>query len=247
MDFEDKNYIIIGGSSGIGYAAAFKLAEHGAKIIIVSNDEKMLTNSVKSLPGEGHLGFFYDFEDTKNIEDIFTFCESKNIILDGMVHSAGISPLCLICDNTPELMEKVFNINVFSLIELVKYFQLSKYSVEASKIVSVASITSKGAGYRQTLYGSSKAAMLSAIKLMSKELLNRNIHINAVSPGVSDTPMLDNLKMNSANLEEKVKESQPLGIIPSQSVADIIILLLSASADYITGTEIIYDGGAMLK
>ena len=153
----------------------------------------------------------------------------------------------MIADNSVKLMESVFNVNVFSFLELVKYFQREKYSQTGSKIVAISSITSRGSGYRQTLYGASKAALTSSIKLMARELLNRNIHINSISPGVCDTNMIESLKLQSNNLEDKVKQSQPLGIIPPDEVSDAILFLLSNTADYITGTELLYDGGALLK
>lgn len=242
-----NSYLITGASSGIGHATAKLLAKNGSKLILVSSNMQKLTKAIKDLDGDGHIAIEYDLKDLDNIGRIFDIIIEKNIKLSGLVHCAGVSPLCLIKDNTPKMMREVFSINVFSLIELVRYFQREEISVEGAKIVSVASITAHGAGYRQTLYGSSKAAMLSAMKLMAKELLNRNIKINCISPGVVDTPMLDDLRLNSANLDEKIKGTQPLGIIPPEKVADVINYLLGSATDYLTGMEWFYDGGAMLK
>ena len=89
--------------------------------------------------------------------------------------------------------------------------------------------------------------MLSAMKLMAKELLNRNIKINCVSPGVVDTPMLNSLRSESENLEIKIRANQPLGIIPAEKVADVINYLLGPATDFLTGMEWFYDSGAMLK
>lgn len=246
-EYYNKNYLITGGASGIGMSVASRLTEEGARVILVSSNKKKLESSIWKLEGSNNLYYQYDLSDTKNIEHIFSFLHLNNIVLDGMIHCAGISPLCLIADNSPELMEKVFNINVLSFFELVKYFQREENSKQGSKIVAVSSITARGAGYRQTLYGASKAALSSAIKLMAKELLNRDIHINAVSPGVCDTDMLYELKQKSDNLNEKVKQSQPLGIIPPKEVSDVILFLLSEAGNYITGTDMVYDGGALLK
>ncbi|QNM06855.1 SDR family NAD(P)-dependent oxidoreductase [Qiania dongpingensis] len=247
MTCKDKNYLIIGGSSGIGYAVAEAITQSGGNVIIVSKNMDKLTSAVKKLKNGNNLCYSYDLNDIENIKDIFEFCSSKHIMLDGMIYCAGISPLCLIKENSAELMRKVFNINYFSFVEAVKYFQIEAYSKEKSKIVAISSITSKGAGYRQVLYGSSKAAISSSIKLMAKELLNRGICINAVSPGVVETDMLTELRRESMNLDDKIKQNQPLGIIPAAKVAKIILFLLSDTADYITGTELLYDAGAKLK
>lgn len=241
-----KIYLITGGSSGIGLEVAKRLSQEEAKVILLSSSEKKLVEARKTLSGFGHMIYEYNLEDIKNIPNIFEWLKGMGIKLDGLIHCAGIAPLCLLKDNTPDMMEKVFGINVFSFIELVKNFQKAEISNDGSKIVAVGSITRQLSGYRQTLYGASKNAIVSIVKLMAPELLNRNITINCVSPGVTDTPMLIKLKENSSNLEEKIKKSQPLGIIPVENIAETILFLLSANADYITGKEWIYDGGALL-
>jgi short-chain dehydrogenase/reductase SDR len=245
--YEGKTYLITGASSGIGNETAKLLASSGARVILVSSNAEKLRKAIDELQGDKHIAIRYDLSDLENIGSIFEDIINKGIKLSGLVHCAGVSPLCLIKDNSPKLMEKVFSVNVFSLIELVKYFQREDVSINGAKIVSVASITAHGAGYRQTLYGSSKAAMISAMKLMAKELLNRNIKINCVSPGVVDTPMLDALRLESENLDTKIRATQPLGIIPAEKVADVICYLLGPISDFLTGMEWYYDGGAMLK
>lgn len=247
MMYKGKTYLITGASSGIGNETAKLLASSGARVILVSSNAEKLRKAIDELQGDKHIAIRYDLSDLENIGSIFEDIINKGIKLSGLVHCAGVSPLCLIKDNSPKLMEKVFSVNVFSLIELVKYFQREDVSINGAKIVSVASITAHGAGYRQTLYGSSKAAMISAMKLMAKELLNRNIKINCVSPGVVDTPMLDALRLESENLDTKIRATQPLGIIPAEKVADVICYLLGPISDFLTGMEWYYDGGAMLK
>lgn len=244
---KNKNYLILGGTSGIGYSIAQKLVELGHRVVIIGKKEDKLINAINRLNTKNSLGYSYDLENINEIYKIFEFCKQEEIILDGMIYCAGISPLCLIKDNKPDLMEKVFDINVFSFLEAVKYFQDKKYSKDGSKIIAISSITAKGAGYRQTLYGASKAALVAAVKLMAKELLNRNIYINAISPGVTNTEMFEELQKNSKNLKEKIESVQPLGIISPEQISEFVIFLLSESVECLTGGEIIVDGGAMLK
>lgn len=164
-----------------------------------------------------------------------------------MVYCAGISPLCLLKDNTPELAEQVFNINFFSFIECCRYFYMEQNSTAGSKIVAITSTAAHTSGYRQTLYGASKSAMIASVKLMAKELLNRNIKINCISPGFTDTGMLNELRKKSENIDEKIRCKQPLGIISPDKIAETVELLLSQFSDGITGTELIYDGGSLLN
>lgn len=244
----DKKYVLItGGSSGIGFATAVQLAEQNINVILVSSNQNKLEQAVRKLTGEGHFFICNDLGNLTGIGAIFEELQKRNIKLDGFVHSAGCSPLCLLKDNTPEQMEQVFKLNVFSFIELVKFFQLENHSKQGSRIVAVSSITAHGAGYRQTLYGASKAALISAVKLMARELLNRDIRVNCVSPGVTDTPMLDQLRQNSSDLDTKIKANQCFGAIPSRDIALRICDLLGTGSDYLTGSEVVLDGGASLK
>lgn len=246
MDRNPKTYLITGGSSGIGLAAAKRLAEKGNHLILVASNQEKLSAALASLAGTGHRSICCDLSCSAYVQDIYQTLTSWGVRLDGMVYSAGISPLCLLKDNSSELMQKVFEVNVFSFIELVKFFQLPELSREGARIVAVTSITARGAGYRQTLYGSSKAAMISAAKLMARELLNRDIRINCISPGVTDTPMLDELRKSSPGLDEKIKANQPLGAIPAETIAETIDHLLNSASNYLTGMEWVLDGGAAL-
>lgn len=242
-----KKYIIIGGTSGIGLAVAEALAAQEAELILVGRDHNKLQQVIAQLPGAQHKGIVCDMENLSDIPHIFATIREDHTQLDGMVFCAGISPLCLIRDNSVQLMEKVFRTNLFSFIELVREFQQDSISKDGARIVAISSITARGAGYRQTLYGASKAALISAVKLMAKELMNRNIRINCVSPGVTETPMLEELRKNSADLDAKVRASQMLGIIPAEQIAAAVVNLLGTGSDFMTGSEVVLDGGAHLK
>ena len=245
--FSNKNYLIFGGSSGIGLMVGRDLVRNGARVFLIGSDERKLCSIEESFPKSQCATLPADLSKPGTIEGVFSWLSDMRIVLDGMVYSAGISPLCLVADNSQDLMEKVFQVNVFSYIEAVKNFQMPSASKEYSRVVAIASITAKESGYRQTLYGSSKAALIAATKLMAKELYNRKIRINCISPGVTDTPMLDELRKQSDNLDEKIKEKQMLGVIPPKAISEAVLFMLSTGSEYMSGTEWVLDGGAFLK
>lgn len=242
-----KSYLIFGASSGIGLETARMIAQRGGQTIIVSSSADKLEAALESLPGIGHLSYVCDLGDTQHVPEVFDFVRAQRVMLDGMVYSAGISPLQLIQDNDWRLAERVYRINVLSFIDCVRCFYSEDVSREGSRIVAVGSVAAKASGYRQTIYGSSKAALVSAVKLMAKELLNRNIRVNCVSPASTDTAMLAGLYSNPETMEESISRIQQLGIIPVEEVARIIIELLTSFANHLTGSEIVYDGGFCLK
>ena len=242
-----KNYLIIGGSSGIGFETAKLLSKENNVIVVSSNQDKLISAFEKLQVQKSNHFFVCDVENPRNIEKLFSELIDQNIVLNGMVYTAGIAPLSLLKDITIDEMETVYRINFFSFVEAVKHFANEKNSSLHSRIVGVSSITAHGSGFRQPLYGSSKAAMISAVKLMAKELLLRDIHINCISPGVTESAMLDDLRQRSTDLDEKIKLSQPLGICTPESIAREIIYLLQSGSDFRTGTEIMIDAGASLK
>ena len=241
-----KYYLIFGGSTGIGFCASRKIVEQGNRVILVSSNKKKLEDAAFKLGGNASY-FVCNLKNTEEVHCVFDYIKDNRIMLSGMVYAAGVAPLCLLSDNSVELMQSVFSVNFYSFVEAVKYFQQQNISYEGSSIVAVSPITAKGAGYRQMLYGSSKAAMIASVKLMAKELLNRNIHINCISPGVTDTAMLDDLRHKSENLDAKIKNSQCLGVLKPETIANEILWLIGEGAVGRTGMEIIVDGGATLK
>lgn len=244
--FLDKCYLVVGGSSGIGFACSQLLAGSGAKVIICSHDAKKQSCALGQLEGNGHFGIVSDLRDPDAPDEIFAAIRNRSILLDGFVFCSGIAPLCMLGDNTAELMTEVFQVNLFSFIELMRCFQNAAHSATGSRVVAVSSVTAHASGNRQVLYGSSKAAMIAAVRLMAIELLQRDIRINCVSPGSTETPMLAELRAGSRNLDERLKSTQPLGIIDPSAIARTIIHLLAEGSDYMTGNEIIVDGGHLL-
>lgn len=242
-----KSYLILGGSSGIGLAIARKLANDNQRVIIVGSNENKLKTAISTLSGEDHLYIKYNLEELDSINNIFEKCIVAGVKLNGMVYCAGISPLRLLRDNTPDLMYRVYSINLFAFIECCKYFYDSKFSNDDSRIVVIASNAAHTAGYRQAIYGSSKAAIVAAVRLMAKELYNRKITINCISPGATETEMLGELRKYSSNLDEKILCNQPMGIIKPEYIAEIANLLLGRVANFMTGNEIVYDAASLLK
>lgn len=241
----EKRILIIGASDGIGAATAGVLDRQGCELILVARSTDKLIKVNDGLLGD-HKIFSYDLIQLDSIETIFQFACADGKQLSGMVFCAGTAPLCRLRDNSVALMRQVFDVNYFSFVELVKCYQMDRYSRKDSSIVAVSSIAANASGNRQVLYGSSKAALNASVKLMARELLLRGIRINTVMPGATETAMLDSLRNENANLDALVQRNQPLGILTPEAVAELVEYLLSERAKYMTGLNIPVDGGALL-
>ena len=233
----DKKYVLItGATSGIGLETARYLYSIGYGVVLVGRNEEVLAGISKEL--DDSLYIVIDFENTESIAEIFNVLKKNEIVLDGMVHSAGLGMnvpvrLCKIED-----MERLMKVHYYGFVELCKYFYKSSYSHEDSSIIAISSLATKTQLKGSVLYSASKNALNSAITVASKEFLKRHIRVNGLLPAYVDT------RMNNG-LEEliDVKERQPWGMIPPRQMAELIEFLLSDTSMYITGALIPISAG----
>lgn len=245
-NFAGKNFLVAGASSGIGRDVARYLTEEcGANVALVARREDVIAQLADELQGS-NLAIQYDLEDIENIEEIFKTCNNKNFKLDGMVYSAGISPLFPIAENEAKLMEKVMRVNALAFAELGKYMLNYKYVKDRAAVVAISSIVSVATTNRQSAYAASKSMLNTYVRFLAKEALGK-MRVNAILPGVVETDMVRTLRSQSDNFDEKTKKNQPLGIIPPRKISEMVGFLLSESAAYVTGASFVMDGGYLLK
>ena len=178
ISMTDKWILVTGASSGIGKAVALHLLDaYSANIVAVGRNIKKMQD-VFSAYGTRCRMISYDLVDLDHIQDIFSQIDVK---LDGLVHCAGLSPLAKIEDNTPQIIKDTFAVNLFSFMGLVREFSQTGVSNSNSSIVSISSVATEVAPYRQSVYSSSKSALEQFIRCAAKELLPCRIRVNAVS------------------------------------------------------------------
>lgn len=252
------NYLIAGASSGIGTACAKKLLMQGHKLILVARDAEKLHKFAESLSGEVYA-FTYDLEDIHNIRSIFDYCRSKELLLDGMIYSAGINSDVPMKVCTPEIMERVMKINCIAFADMAKHFYSKRYSHDNSRILAISSSSSISCDKGMGPYSASKAALNAVVKTLSKEYVRRGILVNALLPAGVLTPMaakkietltgmpydLDKMLEQIENNPVQIQESaaQPYGIISPGNLADIIAYLISPDNKYITGALLPVSAG----
>lgn len=235
---EKKTILITGATGGVGEATAQCLIAEGYSVIVVGRNQERLNSLVDKL-GSAASSFTYDFKDLYNIESIFSYVSSKNIKLDGMVHCAGVNYDTAIRANDVDSMLEVTTVNYMSFVELMKFFSKKKYSNDGAGVVAISSRVTTYPAKAMCTYAASKAALEVAVIVSAMEMAKRKIRVNAVLPGGIDTDMLKKAGITA----EQVEELQPLGIIPPESMAEVISFLLSDKARFITGAKLTVDGG----
>ena len=248
MLLKDKVAVITGGSKGIGKAIAVKMAEEGAKAIILDLDEKAGEKTVDEIREKGNAASFYKCD----ITDYYTIKKCRDEIIksfgtiDILVVNAGISYKRTIKDITPEEWQKVINVNLSGSFYTVKAFYddfLNKSLEDGGKIIFITSgsaITGTGGGAH---YSSSKAGQHGLMRAVSKELASSGVNVNAIAPRVIVTEILDELYPEGPKRDELVKKI-PIGRLGyPEDIANLACFLASSQASYIHGQIMLVDGG----
>lgn len=236
-------YIITGASSGIGKRCAERLLENGHQCLLLARSEEKLIN-MQSVYKNATVQTI-DLSHLESIENVFE--EHKELFpFDGFIHCAGVAPLKRIDENDIDILRTAYATNVFSFIELMRHFVKEGTCRDGASVVVMSSVTSQRGSNRQSIYSGTKAALEATVRCMAKELLGRKIRVNAVVSGTVETDMLQKLREQSPNLDEKIRLHSPLGIVSIDAVCEMIEYLLSDRAAYITGASMPIDAGYFL-
>ena len=242
-----KKVLITGATSGIGLALCEYLLKNDCKLIAVGRDETKI-KKIKEIFGVQNFIFLsIDLNDFEQYHTIFDEILEEDK-LDGFVHCAGIEETLPISLYNPINVHKIFNINVFSGIEILRYFSKKKYSNDGSSVVFLSSVMGELGQSGKLGYCSTKAAVLGVVKSSALELARRKFRVNAISPGVVNTPMTKKLfsQIDEDNIQ-RIKNMHPLGIGEVQDVVPLIAFLLSNNSQWITGQNLIIDGGYSIQ
>ena len=238
-----KTVLITGASSGIGQATAIECSKMGAHVIITGRNQERLLNTFEQLEGEGHLQVLADLNVEEDILRLVDLCPP----LDGLVNNAGRGKSKPVQFIKKEDLQDVFDTNLFGIALLTKLLLKKKKISSGASLVFTSSVSAYVSAPGLAIYASSKAAVSAYMRTCALELGIKGIRSNAVLPGMVETRLI-----NSGTYTDEDKRLDlnlyPLGRygIPSD-VAFAIIFLLSDASQWVTGTELIVDGGRSIK
>ena len=240
-----KKIIITGASSGIGRQCAIDCSKMGATVILVARNEKRLKETQKEMQqSERHSYYSIDLgqpDRRKELAETIVVTHGK---LDGFIHAAGIEKTLPVKLLSIDDYETLFRVNTLSAFEFIRCFSNKKFFNDNGHIVLLSSITSIIGRGGVAAYAASKGAMVSAVRSMALELARKGICINCVSPGTILTPMMqDFLSTLSEEDYKKRIDGFPLGLGEVTDVSQLCLFLLSNASRWITGQNIVIDGG----
>ena len=247
LKFTGKTAIISGGSGGIGLSIVKKLIE--SKIYTLILDIK---NPPKKILSNKFVSFYQldltNYKETKKI--VLQFRKSKKRI-DYLINAAGV--LLFNKDVGVEKIDlkiwnKVFDINLNSMIYLLKNVLPIMKKRKFGSIVNISSVDAlSGDDKPQDAYGASKAAMIRLSKSIAIQYAKQQIRSNTILPGPVETPMQERWKVNPSAKKNLINYIPLSRIGKPDDIANTVMFLLSDNSNFITGTEIIIDGGITAK
>ena len=247
LNFSGRTALITGGSGGIGLSIVKKLIKNKIKVIILDIN----TPSKKILLNKFVEFIKIDLSDYKNLQLCLTELKKKNKKIEYVINAAGV--LWFDKDVSLEKIEintwdKVFSINLNSIVIVLQSILPQMKKNKFGSIVHISSIDAlSGDNKPQDAYGSSKAALLRLSKSISIQFASKNIRSNSILPGPIETPMQERWKKDPES-KKNLSNVIPLRRVGKTSdIANSTMFLLSDESSFITGTELIVDGGLRAK
>ena len=235
--------IITGATSGIGLDLSKRLAKERNVILVGRSHEKL--DMIMSQISDTHhrvLGFVCDLNTNKDTlaQQLSAFILSNDVQIDSLVHCAGISKVMAIRQSDADSINMIFNVNVFSAIEMIKVLLKKENKGALKNILLISSLASIRGEKGNSIYAASKGALNSLAVTLAKELAPK-VRVNCISPGTVNTPMTQSF-IETESGETHLKD-YPLGVGQCEDITNLACFLLSDSSRWITGQNIIIDGG----
>ena len=247
MLLKNKNAVITGCNRGIGREVLNTFSKNGANIFACARsfDEsfKIYCQDLEKNNKTKIVLISLDLEDDSKVKEAANKINNQADKIDILINNAATIQTSLFQMTTQKDLNKIFQVNVFSQVLFTQYIlKLMTKNKNGGSIVFVSSTAALDANQGRNAYASSKAALISQSKVLSRELGTKNIRVNSIAPGITDTEMLK--KNTPENLVKKIKESTSLSrIARPEEIANVILFLSSDLSSYITGQVIRADGG----
>lgn len=239
FDLSGKRIVVTGASSGIGYETCLAIKRQGGTFIAIARREDFLEKLIEECGNENS----FIVADLSKMEDIKAIVDTIENI-DGIVHSAGVVTLAPVKFYSEELMNEMRSINFDSIVYLINLIFKKKKINKGSSIVLVSSIAGLFGMKGNGIYAASKGALIAISKVWAAEFATSKTRVNCVSPGMVKTEItsksIEDLSLEVIQQDEK---KYPLGYGDPIQVANPIVFLLSDASSWITGQNIVLDGG----
>lgn len=241
FSLSEKTVFVTGASSGIGRAISVACAKAGAALVLNGRNEERLQETFDMIGNQ---------QNTKLVADVTDWEKTTELVkelpaLDGVVLCAGVGQTTPVQNVKYDKTELVFKTNTFANIQLLQLLIKGKKINKGGSIVLISSIASHKPYFGNAVYSASKGALNSYSKVAAMELANRGVRVNCIEPGLIVTDIVTGAGFDETQLAE-FEKTMPLGFGKPEDIANGCVYLLSDAARWVTGSNMIIDGGQTL-
>jgi len=246
FDLEGKNIIVTGASSGLGRQVAISCSKMGARVVLMGRNEVRLQETLLEMQNPDiHIPVVADLVEFDKIEGFIGDVVARIGKIDGAVNCAGISLTLPLRSVSPDKLLNLFNINVFAAYQLTRIVSNPKYfSVNGGSILFISSVAGIVGENAKSGYSMTKGALIAGARSLAVELAAKKIRVNSISPGLVVTPLNMNAEhITNPEKRQALENQHLLGLGSPEDVANACIYLLSDASRWVTGTNLVIDGG----
>jgi NAD(P)-dependent dehydrogenase (short-subunit alcohol dehydrogenase family) len=241
FDFKGRTAIITGGGQGFGLDVAKRFLEGGAKVIIWDIDQKLLDEAVELLNNKNLSSFIVDVSNYKDVENTVNDIISKNNV-DILINNAGITgPTGPLWEYDVELWRKIVDINLIGTFNCCRAIVPNMIKNNYGRIVNVASVAGKDGNANASAYSSGKAGAIGLTKSLGKELADKNIAVNAVTPAGAKTRILD--QMSKEHVQRMLSKVPRARFLEIYEFTSLVCWLSSEENSFSTAAVFDISGG----
>lgn len=235
-----KTVLVTGATAGIGRQVAISVSEMGARVLITGRDEKRLADTLSNLRAGDHAAIPADLVQQEQRDAL----AEKIPALDGIAHCAGVTLLHPFKFSDERRYREVYAINVEAPLFLTQRLFKHRKLSNGGSIVFIASLGAFIGARGHSIYAGSKAAIVGIMRVLAHELAGNGIRVNSVSPGMVKTNVVTGFaEQVSAEVVAADEARYPLGYGTPEDVANTVGFFLAPASKWITGTNLIMDGG----
>lgn len=249
VDMNEKTVIVTGGARGIGRAVVQAFAEAGADVVIGDlrfEDANATATEISETSGRRVVAVQTDVTKREDIEKLRDETLRMFAKIDVLVNCAGWDRLLPFLKTTPDLWQKILTVNFLGVVNTCHVILPHMVERKQGAIVNISSDTGRVGSFGEAIYASSKAAIMAFSKTIAREHARDNIRVNVVSPGLCDTPLIDEMREDefTAKILSSIVNFIPLKRLGRpEEIAPLVVFLASEAASYITGQVYSINGG----